>query len=498
MAVPTVDAAIPRSVELRGLLAVAVELGLSDLPGVVPVVGGASAPAFGDRPPAARRVADATLRARGDAAAVELELELCVAGGACTTAIGEATRDAPWPAIAAILEGAALALGVSPPAGTDWGRPGSADPYAETITGRGAAILLGLLPPPETPGDPATDPFTRAVFLDPSQPLAHWLRARWDARSAAPGEAVDAALQRAILLRPWSPLLRADRATLLSAAGRGAEAALGWEDLVDGASGDPRWIEPCAAALAAEGQWEPAGRMLDALPAEFGWTSRVAALRVEVAEHREPSADLDPLLERWQVVDSGAVEPVRRRLDARVARGHYADARALVPVLRARVPGGDVEPLDVALLVALGDLGAAAERADVETAARVRARAQVAISPGERPIDLPADDVEAQVASAAAALWSGELADVIALASAASQVAPARAEPWIIRARALERLGDPAAASDAWLAGWELDPAIEGGPVEMSRVASTFRFVEATGAPEDAAAVEAGERGPEL
>jgi hypothetical protein len=523
LAVPTVGAGVPRAVELRGLLAASMELGLADLPGVVPSVGGARSPVFQAHAPAAQRMADATVKVRGDAAAIEIEMELCVAGGACTTLVGTGTRDAPWPAIATILEGAAGALGAEAPGGADWARPGSKDPYAETITGRGAAILWGLLPPPEEPGDPARDPFTRAVFLDPGQPLAHWLKARWEVSASArspphesaagapppivapgpgdaptPAESIDAALQRAILLRPWSPLLVADRATWLTDAGRGAEAALAWEDLVARSPADPRWIEPCANALAAVGQWDGAEAMLTALPAEAGWTAGVAALRVEVAEHRAPTEDLDPLLERWQVVDSRAAEPVRRRLDARVARGRYAEARLLVPVLAGRVPGGDVEPIDVALLVALGDLGAAADRAGGEVAVRIRSRALTAASPAERPSELPADDVEGQLAAAAAALWSGEWADVISLTAGTSKLAPARAEPWIIRARALERLGDAAAASDAWLRGWELDPAIEGGPVEFHRVASTFRFVETTGVPEDEGAVEAGERGPEM
>ncbi len=191
--------------ELRGLVTAAIELGLSDLPGVVPVVpGDAAALSFlGERPPPHRQV-DARLSARGAPEALEFELELCVAGGGCLSTTSTGTAKDPWAAVGDMLDGAASVLDVevSDEARAAWRKPGSKDNYSELITGRAAAQFYGILPPSLTPGDPRNDPVRKAVFLDPGQPLAQWIRARWEAATTVDGGKAADALGRAQLLRP--------------------------------------------------------------------------------------------------------------------------------------------------------------------------------------------------------------------------------------------------------------------------------------------------------
>ncbi len=495
-----IDAPFRWSGELQGLVTMAVELGLADLPGVVPrVVGDAEAPSLLLQPDAARRSAEARLSVSGAPEDLRFELELCLPTAGCDTWSANASRERPWPAVAALLEGAASTLGVPVSEATRaaWARPGSKDPYAELLTGRSAATLYGVLPwsPPE---EGARDVVTRAVLVDPDQALAQWALARWEMASTADGGRAEAALQRAILARPTSPVLAADLATLYALTNRAEAAVLAWEELRARAEDDPRWITPHAAALAAAARPADAAAALARLPAEFAWTPTVAALRVSVAEARGGEG-LDPLLERWQNTDARAPEPVRRRVDLRVRAGRYAEAIDLVPALRQRQPGVAVDSLETALLVALDRPLEAAERAPGEVAARLRARALRAADPGAPLTELP-PDLAVLLAEGDAFLWRGDPAVSLDLASRAITAGPSRAEGWALRARALEALGRAYEASDAWGAAWDRDPALEGGPVAPGRVASTFRYVEAGELlEEDPASVRrAGAMGPEL
>ncbi len=490
--VMAVTPAFSHDAEFRGLVTMAIELGLSDLPGVISVVSVDSLPpSFAVQRPVARRQVDARLSARGSENTLTMELELCVAGGECRTTSAVTTRESPWDAVGALLEGAALTLDLPVPETSDWKKPGSKDAYAELMTGRACAMYYGLLPPPETPGDKKSDPVVKAVYLDPKQPLAQWVRARWEIGATADGGLATEYLQRAALQRPWSPVLGADLATLYGASGRKAEAVLAWEDLVARDATDARWMEAYAAALFAVGRAADAQDALDRLPSEYEWDPRVAALRVAVVEALG-GEDLDPLLERWQRVDSRTVEPVRRRIDLRVRKGDYADARSLVGALRQRSPGPGADALDVALLVALGQPGAAAELAPSDVGARLRARALREHDPGAAPEDLPADDVDARLHAAAAALWSGD-------ADLAQRIVSdlVTADAFVLEAQALEAMGHGEDASAAWSSAWDLDPGLAGGPVEVDRVASTFRFVE-QGDIVPVEGVVVGAKGPEL
>ncbi len=491
-----------RDAEFRGLITVAIELGLADISGVVPLVGGDGLPVafLGERAPAARHV-DARLSARGTPEAIELELELCVAGGECASTVATATSKSPWTAVAALLEGAAAALDVPVDESTRaaWGRPGSNDDYAELITGRAAAQFYGILPPSLTPGDRKADPVLRALVLDPQQPLAQWVHARWEVATTVDGGKAAVALSRAQLVRPTSPLLAADQAALLSMTGHIGEALLAWETLAGAAPGDPRWILPLARARLAAGQGQAAVAALAALPTEFTWDPAVAALRVVATEAAGDAEALDPLLARWQAVASQNPAPVRRRIDLRVKTGEYQDAETLIGALRERDPGPPTDALEVALLLTLGRYEDAAALAPVAVASRIRARARLETTPGEVPEMLALDDVRRPAVEAEAALWLKDGAAALAAADRAVAGAPDRAEPQALRARALEALGRVSESSAAWVRAWDLDPGQAGGPVEVRRIASTFRYVEAGEAVEEGAEDGIlGPKGPEI
>jgi tetratricopeptide (TPR) repeat protein len=489
--------------ELRGVLTAALELGLADLPGVVPVVAGDGAPlAFrADRAPAARQAdARASLRAVG-ADRFVLAFELCVAGGECVSAEKEAGVEAPWPAVAEALSGAAAGLGVTVPEAVRlaWAAPGSKDAYSELMTGRAAAMYYGLLPPSLAPGDRKADPVARAVFLDPGQPIAQWIRARWEAASTVDGGKASEALAKAQLVRPLSPVFAADQAALLGLTGHPTEALLAWETLVASAPDDPRWWLPLARARLAGGRLVEARETLEGLPAAYAWDPEVAALRVAVAEGLGASGELDPLLARWQAVAASNPEPVRRRIDARVRSGAYADAQALVGVLRDRDPGPATEALDVALLVATGRYDDAAAHAPEELAARIRARASLELNPAVVPEALAVEDPLRPEVEAGAALYAREAGLAQTAAERAIAASPLAAEAHQLRARALEAAGRADEAVAAWTRAWDLDPAAPGGPVQGGRIASTFRYVEAgdrTG--EGTAGSPIGPAGPEL
>lgn len=498
----SVERPFTHDAELRGLVTLAVELGLSDIPGVVPLVPGDGVPtAFaGPRPPASR-YADGRLLARGSPEALELELEVCIAGEGCESTVATGTLKAPWDAIGALLEGAAGALGVVVDEATvaAWHKPGSKDSYSELITGRAAAAYYGLLPPSLTPGDRKADPVVKAVYLDPGQPLAQWMRARWEVAATLDGGKAPEALAKAQLLRPTSPLLAADQAALLGMTGHPAEALLAWETLGATAADDPRWSLPLARARLAAGHAEEAVATLESLPPEFSWDPGVAALRVSAAEAVDPTADLDPLLARWQAVATGNPEPVRRRISARVRAQAYVEAQELMGALRERAPGPSTDALEVALLVALGRLDQAAELAPPDVAARIVARRQLAANPAEVPAGLSPEDPAAFLVAGEVAMWRKLASEALSAADAAIVAAPTSAEAQVLRARALEALGRTHLASEAWARAWELDPGLSGGPMESGRIASTFTYVEAGEHPEDVdPTAMPGPKGPEL
>lgn len=462
--------------EFRGLATLAIEAGLADLPGVVPAVMSQGQPlSVAVRRPVARRVADARFIARGTAEALELELELCVAGEGCTATLATTRREAPWDAFATLLAGAAETLGVpvSDELQAHWRQPGSTDTYAELITGRAAAMYYGIAPVPEV-GQDGWSVAVRAVNIDPRQPLALWTLARWEMGMSSDGGKVAENLARAAIQRPWSPMLLSDRAIYLGLLGKHEQAVLAWEELRGRWPTDPRFFEPQARALHAAGHDAEAHAVLALLPEEYAWDPAVAALQVDVTAAVEGTEGLDPLLIHWQRTDSRDPEPLRRRIELRVQQHQHADALLLIEALRTRAPGPMTDALEVALLVAVDRLADAAAKAPEDVAARLQARQAWEADPGVE-LDAGADPIMLG-ARLEAALWRGEAPEALALADQLIRAAPHRAEGYSGRARALELAGRPAEATAAWQQAWQRDPAEAGGPVSTTRIQSTFRY----------------------
>jgi tetratricopeptide (TPR) repeat protein len=463
--------------EFRGLATAAMELGLSDLPGVTArVPGDAPPPTWALSHPLPERRYTAAFSASGTEAALTLTLELCdsSASGACIAHNATGSRQAPYPMFATILNEAAEQLGVVPDAATAaaWSTAGSKDTYAELITGRGCATYLGLLPPPIDPTDKKQNSVLRAIFIDPTQPIAQWMWARWQVYAVpGSGSAADA-LRRASLARPTSPLLLADLATTLELNDKHEEAALVWLALTEQAPDDARWLIPYANTLATLGRTVEARAILDKLPPIFQRDPVYAELQVRIAEGSGGAA-LEPLLAHWQETDLRSPEPVRRRIRQRVQTGRYAEALTLLPALRTRAPGPPTDALEVALLTATGQLDAAADRAPDDVAARLRARSARESDPAAPATGL--DDADAALATADARLWANQPGASLEAAEKALRIRP-DADAWSARARALEASGRSEESVQSWQEAWQLDPATEGGPVSNQRIASTFRL----------------------
>lgn len=495
-----VDAGFSRDAEFRGLMTAAVELGLSDMPGVVPVLPGDSAPpSLLLSRPVVRRTVDASFIARGTAESLVLELELCVPGGSCDAISAPGTAKAPWEAVGVLLEGAAEVLGVEVSEATRlaWRTPGSKDNYSELITGRACAQLYGILPPSDQPGDKKADPVLKALYLDPGQPIAHWVRARWEMATTLDGGKAGESLAKAQLLRPTSPVFVADQATMAGLVAKPAESLLGWETIVATTGDDPRWLDPLARAYLAVDRPEDALRVLARMPGETGWDPQVAALRV-VATEAAGGIDLDPLLERWQAVASGLSAPVERRIGLRVQRGEYADALGLVGALRDRVAGPSTDALEVALLLTLGRTEEAAALAPPDVASQILARRALELGAAlPEGLALPPTDVA--LLRANASLARGDAATTLAATDEILGERPKSVEGWTLRARALALIGRADEAAESFTTAWDTDPAADGGPVTPGRIASTFRYVETgTIAGVDDVGVEPGPKGPEL
>ncbi len=466
--------------EFRGLVTTLMELGLADLPGVVArVPGDAPPPSLALFHPLPQRRYQATFTTTGGPDAVTVSLTLCPAGKSlgCETHTASGRRDSPHPMVASLLEATAKQLGQTPEDATvaAWSTPGSKDLYAELIAGRSCATYLGLLPAPVDPADKKLNPVIRAMLIDPNEPIARWIDARWQVYSLPGGGSAEDALRRAALGRPGSPLLVADLATTLAASGKLEEAAIVWQGLLDQAPQDPRWLTPYADTLLKLGRPLDARTILDRLPADFQEDPEYARMQVRIAE-QIGRIDLDPLLARWQATDPKSPEPVRRRIDQRVADGKYADALALVPALRSRAAGPATDALEVALLTATGQLAAAADHAPEEVADRLRARDARETDPAAEPAHI--DDAASALAAADARLWANKAGLSLEAADRAMRLAP-DAEAWAARARALEAAGRTSESVQSWQEAWQLDPAMEGGPVQPHRIASTFRLAEA-------------------
>ncbi|MEZ4318442.1 MAG: hypothetical protein R3F61_13100 [Myxococcota bacterium] len=373
-----------RLADHTGLVLGLVELGLADLPGVVPQI--AEVPvAPGLRDADTRRSSRwlVDLRVAGSKP-LGLEGRVCSESGLCTDldATGGTVAD-PTPAVSEVLRqiGDAIERRPSDEAVASWARVGSKDPYAVLLAGRSAAVVYGLRepPPPEKVGDRVADPVARAFYLDPGMPLAGWMVGR---TTEDPDHAI-VAFRRASLSRPESLVLEAD----LGTAQRYPRLSQPlWADLQRRAPFDRRFLVQIARNHLELGSPRDASYVLDTLGPGAGSFPSVARLRVAIAE-ATGNVDDETLLQRWREADPSDPEPVRRLVRKRVRLTQYAEARDLVPDLASRGAADEAQQIDLALLNALGRQAEAAKLADTrglpELAAALRAR------PAESDTTLP-------------------------------------------------------------------------------------------------------------
>jgi hypothetical protein len=374
---------VARADDRAGLVIALLELGLADLPGVVPeVVGAPLSPGlnWALRPASAYDLEVTVVLQEG----LTVTGSLCPSGvGAeCVTLQGQSPgQDDPTPAVAALLQGVAdhLERQASPDARAAWLERGTRDDYAARMAGRSAATFYGLRAPSGTPGDKRSDPVARAFYLDPGMPVAAWMAARTST------ERHPVAARRASVSRPSSVLLLADLAWSLEHP-RVATPVI--DALHQRAPLDRRFSVAVAAHRLAMGRLEEASAVLDGLGRGSGRDPQVARMRVAIADAAGPQVALE-LLEAWAKADPSDPEPVRRLLHRAVAVHDYREARGYLPELRSR-GGVGVDELDLALWFALGQADRAAEVAertgDATLAHRLRAY-QAPPAPG--PAGLP-------------------------------------------------------------------------------------------------------------
>jgi Flp pilus assembly protein TadD len=444
-----------REPELRGLTTVLIELGLADLPDVVPLVTGAPiSPGFKYDLAEGRQTWTGALRLEGHDADLRLVLTVCTPEGPCHPSEASASRDRLEVAVAEVLGETATHLGRTPAAAmqADWASPVSTDPYATLLTGRSAAVWYGLLPaaPLEQEGDVGRDPMDRAAHVDPEMEAAWWLLGR---RAMSRGDASGARQYAALGLdaNPRRVALLADQAASVSGSGRPIEAAAAWELAAKASPRDPRFLIPLARARLRAGRPAEAGAALDALAAVADQEPAVAELRVAIADQLSAEGASDTLLTRWQEVAADDPEPVRRRIEDRVTTQRYEEALLLVPLLVARGELQAGREIELALAVAVADWGRAAATAealdDPRTADRVRARAALESGAATPPAELDhVEDPVALVVRGRAWLNDGHPGPALSDARAALALDPWMPEALALEADGLEERGDAAGA----------------------------------------------------
>lgn len=453
--------------ELAGLVTALAEHNLSELANVVPWVRGATiSPGLARTVTRQRELWRLSFDLRGKARDLELRMDLCDPAGSCRAAEARGPRDSAPAAVAALLGAVAHATGrvVITGTSTTWSSPESADPYAVLLAGRAAATWYGLLPPvpPEARGDRRKDPVERAIAVDPRMPIASWISGRRALADHKPRTAY-VAFTRAASLRPNSVPFHADRAAALDLTGDRDAALDAWDQVLERSPCDLRFgVAHARAALEAQDP-DRAARILDSLPDRFDEDAAVVEVRVAIDAVTGGLA-AEVLLERWQRVAPLDPEPVRRRISARIGRGALAEARSLVPELRARGAAAEARGLEVSLAIAARDYAAARlamrEGGMDESLRRLDARAALERNPAALVPGLAAaTDPVAIVARGGAKLARGQAEEALAEAHRAREVEPWMPEALALERDALARLGRIPEATEADLALHAADPA---------------------------------------
>lgn len=447
---PPADAGFRWSDETAGLFTALLELGLADLSDVVPRRAQGRAAIGLDR--ALRHEAltwRAELTLTGSPEALTFQVALCQDG--CSYLSAQSTREDPVSAVARLLPELAVLLRSAPVGGSSehWGEALSLDPYAQLMTGRGAAAIYGLRADAIRPGHDRSDPVARAVLIDPANPLAEWMLGR---RNLALGDPAKARqnMTRGLAGRRGSVALLAAEATLLGTEGHWAASAEAWAQ----ANADPevgtRFILPHAEALLMAGRADEARALLDRLHGAWRSEDSVASLRVRIADALPPDPGYDALLAEWQEAELGNPEPVRRRIGLRVRDQDWAGAEALLPELAERGAALESHQLGAALAVARGDLALAREHAlgsaDPELMARL----------AEPPLGLAdAPSPSLRLAAACSALDRGDPKEALRLLDRLLAQEPLYVEAEALRVQALAALGRPTLDAEKRLAALE-------------------------------------------
>lgn len=364
--------------ELSGLITALTELHLAGHPSVLPQVEGAPvSPGLAETDLADARQVRLTLRVTGGEDELQLDGECCPEGGDCLSIRAtRGTREHPDPMVVEFVEQVAHCLHVEPALEAPVAAQ-SKDAYAVLIAGRAAATFYGLLeaPPVEKHGDKRADPFRRAVYLDPSMPLAAWMEMREALRrDQASANQID--LRVAVQKYP-QPSLLADELALMLHLGETVGASSLIDRLDAAGPSDPRFALLIVRALVATGRAAEAEEHLEALPESWADHPPVAELSVASADALHLSADIvDERLQRWAKLDPDHAEPVRRRARLAIADGRFDDALLRVDELAQRGEVAEADALAVSLLAELGRWEEAAERvSSPEVRSRLLARA---------------------------------------------------------------------------------------------------------------------------
>ncbi|MEQ8278013.1 MAG: hypothetical protein RKU31_30320 [Deltaproteobacteria bacterium] len=431
-----VDASTDAATSAAGIVAALVELGLVDLPGVVPVIANSTvAPSLGlARDPSTVKYRG-RLEVRLDAERIRAVVTMCRSGTSdCAEHHADSARERPDLVAASIMNALAARFDrtVNEAVAQGWSRALSKDPYAVVVAGRAAARWYGLSGAPAIeprPEDVRNDPFARAVFLDPQLAVAQWMLAR---SRVARGDlkAAAAALEMARRVEPQRVAFAADFAVLAAPAGR--DPAPAWTDLERSAPADLRFTLARAETDLALARGRDVVSRLDAAPERIRNVAEALRLRVLALEQLGATVD-DALLEAWALSAPSDPEPIRRRLRREVEARAYDAAFESARELDRRGVHEEALRAMMAAALAAGRYADAAEAAravgDPSTAARIELRGR--LERGEVVLydAVEGSDRSALLARGALALEGGEHPEAVRAAS----MLLAR-EPWDPRA----------------------------------------------------------------
>lgn len=449
--------------ETVGLVTALLETALADLPGVVPRVGETPV-AFGLRRAPSGLIAEGgwtlDLRLGFEGEMFVVDTELCDPEGACRIYVQRGDIDRPEPAVATVVAAMGEQLKRDTlPLEARWRREQSADPYALLMAGRAAAVWYGLRADvsESSVGNPRRDPVARAVFLDPTMPIAQWVRSQV---ARTPADRLEGA-REAWEVRPDSSALAAAYASALEATDPG-EAWRVWQHVDAMSPADPRYTVARARAALRAGDSDEAERILENLDSRLLPARALAELEVSLADTRGvPAPDAD--LARWQASDRDALEPVRRRVALRVAEGRHIDAMPLTIALATRGAPEESDRLALALSSELGRWELAAEAAlrlgDYPMANRLQARAAADQPARAAELLAGADTPQALLARAMALREVGALGPAMVAVKAAKALAPWSPDVLAVEYGVLRALGDSEGAAAVRMELRRADPA---------------------------------------